>query len=299
MHRYTWVLPCIWTVALATAMIINLVSIRKEFSNLARFEATTSFNKDVAYRRWGAMHGGVYAPVTEKTPSNPYLIHIPERDISTPSGRTLTLINPAYMTRQVHELGFEQYGLRGHITSLKPIRPENAPDLWETEALRAMEQGKKEITEVDTIDQKAYFRLMRPFMVEESCLKCHADQGYKVGDIRGGISISVPFAPYQAAARSQTLMILTGFTVVWALGLLGILIGFAQLKTQIRKRDEAKEKIKILQGLLPICASCKKIRDDKGYWNQIESYIHDHSEAEFSHGICPECIKKLYPEFVK
>jgi len=58
---------------------------------------------------------------------------------------------------------------------------------------------------------------------------------------------------------------------------------------------EAQEKIKILSGLLPICASCKKIRDDKGYWNQIEGYIRDHSEAEFSHGICPECAKELYP----
>lgn len=53
---------------------------------------------------------------------------------------------------------------------------------------------------------------------------------------------------------------------------------------------------KTLKGFLPICASCKKIRDDQGYWNQIESYIMDHSEAEFSHGICPECVNKLYPD---
>ncbi|HJX31880.1 MAG TPA: PAS domain S-box protein, partial [Thermodesulfobacteriota bacterium] len=57
------------------------------------------------------------------------------------------------------------------------------------------------------------------------------------------------------------------------------------------------EKVKTLGGLLPICAACKKIRDDKGYWNQIDSYIRDHSEAEFTHGICPECMKKLYPDF--
>ncbi len=57
----------------------------------------------------------------------------------------------------------------------------------------------------------------------------------------------------------------------------------------------ALAKIKTLRGLMPICASCKKIRDDKGYWNQIEEYIRDHSDAEFSHGICPECAVKLYP----
>jgi len=64
----------------------------------------------------------------------------------------------------------------------------------------------------------------------------------------------------------------------------------------ITQLKEAQEKSKILSGLLPICASCKKIRDDKGYWNQIEEYIRDHSEAEFSHGICPECAKELYPD---
>jgi len=61
--------------------------------------------------------------------------------------------------------------------------------------------------------------------------------------------------------------------------------------------QEALATIKTLHGILPICASCKKIRDDKGYWTQIESYIREHSTAEFSHGICPDCAKKLYPEF--
>ena len=62
---------------------------------------------------------------------------------------------------------------------------------------------------------------------------------------------------------------------------------------------QALSEVKALSGLLPICASCKKIRDDKGYWNQIESYIRDHSEADFSHSICPDCAKKLYPEYYK
>ena len=66
----------------------------------------------------------------------------------------------------------------------------------------------------------------------------------------------------------------------------------------IKSLQDSLAKIKTLSGMLPICASCKKIRDDKGYWNQIETYLHKHSEAEFSHGICPECAKKLYPDIV-
>ncbi len=65
----------------------------------------------------------------------------------------------------------------------------------------------------------------------------------------------------------------------------------------INNLQEALANIKTLSGLLPICAACKKIRDDKGYWNQIESYIKDHSEAKFSHSLCPGCAKKLYPEY--
>ena len=64
----------------------------------------------------------------------------------------------------------------------------------------------------------------------------------------------------------------------------------------ITELEKALAEIKTLKGILPICASCKKIRDDKGYWSKIESYISKHSEAKFSHGICPECAKKLYPD---
>jgi AmiR/NasT family two-component response regulator len=65
-----------------------------------------------------------------------------------------------------------------------------------------------------------------------------------------------------------------------------------------KELEKALSEIKTLRGILPICASCKKIRDDKGYWNQIESYICKHSEAKFSHSICLECAKKLYPDFI-
>lgn len=84
----------------------------------------------------------------------------------------------------------------------------------------------------------------------------------------------------------------------------GAFAGFIGSCIDVTERVEAQEalqksqmaEVNRLRGLLPICASCKKIRDDKGYWNQIEVYIRDHSEAEFSHSICPKCAKELYPE---
>jgi DNA-binding response OmpR family regulator len=70
----------------------------------------------------------------------------------------------------------------------------------------------------------------------------------------------------------------------------------AEREQLIGQLQEALANIKTLRGLVPICAACKKIRDDSGYWNQLESYLHTHTEAEFSHGICPECVRRLYPD---
>ena len=72
-----------------------------------------------------------------------------------------------------------------------------------------------------------------------------------------------------------------------------------ELEKVVVELQQALAHVKKLSGFLPICASCKKIRDDKGYWQQIEQYITDHSEALFSHGLCPECAKRLYPKFVR
>jgi len=70
----------------------------------------------------------------------------------------------------------------------------------------------------------------------------------------------------------------------------------AEREQLIGQLQEALANIKTLRGLIPICAACKKIRDDTGYWNQLEGYLHTHTEAEFSHGICPECVRRLYPD---
>ncbi|MEO6036628.1 MAG: hypothetical protein ABIQ35_15365, partial [Verrucomicrobiota bacterium] len=66
----------------------------------------------------------------------------------------------------------------------------------------------------------------------------------------------------------------------------------------INELKDALTKVKTLSGLLPICASCKKIRDDKGYWQQVETFIKARSDADFSHGMCPDCMEHLYPEYM-
>lgn len=309
LNYYAWGMIVLWTALVGMLFLFDSVSIKKEFSDLARLETIASFNKDIVYRRWATIHGGVYVPITARTPPNPYL-NVPERDITTPSGKKLTLVNPAYMTRQVHELGEKQYGLQGHITSLKPLNPGNAPDFWESKALKSFEVGNSEFVYIHTIKEEPYLRLIRPLIVEEGCLKCHEHQDYKVGDIRGGISLAVPLKPYLSSAKRRTMHVAQGLGLLWLIGAGALWLGMAFIRKRVKERENAEQErdryveklkqalseVKTLGGLLPICSYCKKIRDDKGYWNQLENYIHEHSEATFSHGICKDCAEKFYSD---
>jgi hypothetical protein len=221
LRRYMIGSAVVWTVIIIASLAWNSRQLSLSILELARAEGRGAFNKDTAYRRWAAMHGGLYVPITDKTPPNEYLTGVEEREITTPSGRRLTLMNPAYMTRQVHGIACEQYGVRGHITSLKPIRPQNSPDPWEREALLAFDRGEEEVSSVSLVAGHRHIRVMRPMFMEERCLKCHAEQGYTIGDVRGGLSVSVPLEPYAAVARSHMAFLSLGHGVLWLVGLCG------------------------------------------------------------------------------
>ena len=195
-------MAALWTGCLAASLLWNLHEQREKTIEIARISAQVTFDNDILYRRWAAQQGGVYVPVSEHTPPNPYL-NVPNRDVTTTSGVSLTLLNPAYMARQVNQLAQQGRGSRGHLTSLKPLRPENTPDLFETAALTSFETGAREVSAFESRDGRQDLRLMRPFLIEKPCLRCHAQQGYQEGDIRGGISVSVPMEPILAIGRPQ------------------------------------------------------------------------------------------------
>ncbi|MBN1436127.1 MAG: PAS domain S-box protein [Sedimentisphaerales bacterium] len=251
--KYIWLTCVFWTLLIAGLCILNLYNQKQVTLEMARNHLDAAFQKDLVYRRWIGNHGGAYVPITEHTPPNPYLAHIPERDITTPSGRQLTLINPSYMTRQVHELATAQYGLRGHITSLNPIRPANAPDEWETKALQSFENGSQQIYEIADIDGQEYMRMMRPMNAEQGCLACHASQGYQVGDIRGGISVSIPMAPLWTIAHEYTSELIVGYSFIWLFGLVVIITSGRLVQGRInaaakigRALRESEDKYKLL-----------------------------------------------------
>ena len=209
--------PCSFFSFLFFSWLWIVQSSRSGTLETIKIDARTAFENDVLYRRWSAGHGGVYVPITARTQPNPYL-KTEHREIQAPGGITLTKINPAYMTRQVHELAAQS-----HITSLNPIRPQNAPDPWKTLALKRFEKGETEVSSIERMDQTDHLRLMRPLVTGKGCLVYHEEQGYKEGEIRGGISISIPLAPYLAIEKAHTNTMTLMYGILWAMGFAGIL----------------------------------------------------------------------------
>ncbi len=231
----------VWTLTLVGFLAWNIYNERRIGMEMAENEAVANISKDEAFRRWAASHGGVYVPPDENTPPNPYLSHLPDRDITTNTGKSLTLMNPAYMLRQVQKRYAEAYGVKGRITSLRPLNPINAPDEWETKALKSFEQGEKEVVEAAEMNGKPHLRMMQPFIVEPGCLKCHAQQGYKVGDIRGGIEVSVPLEPYYSMVLRSIELLSFSHGMTWLIGVFGIQLVFRRSVRRAHEREEARQ----------------------------------------------------------
>lgn len=246
----------IWSLLMASLIYAQYQMYERSALEHARSDALSAIRRDTTLRKWAALQGGIYAPITDALQPNPYL-KVPGRDVTTSAGQALTLINPAYLLRLVHELGEELDGMKGHLTSLRPMRPGNAPDPWEKRTLESFENGKAEGSEIVSMDGVEYYRLMRPFVAEDSCIKCHGEQGYRAGDIRGGITISLPFKPFQAEARGEAKFITAIFAGIWALGMAGLAFVSRRLRAALVAQLAAEELLRELNSELSTSAEEK------------------------------------------
>lgn len=241
--QYLFLIITVWTVIVWVSYYWNVSHEKEYMDTLAKKDAIANFNKDQAFRLWATEHGGVYVKVDKKTPPNPHLSNIPERDVTTPSGKVLTLMNPAYMVRQMMEDFSNEYGIKGRIVSDKPFWKLNAPDSWEADAIEKFKQGSKEKFEFTLQNGEPYLRLMRPMMAEKKCLKCHGVQGYKEGDVRGGVEIMVQMAPYLEEYERIKLHLLATHVIIYVAGLLLILFFGRNLNRYFIRLDEEQAKV--------------------------------------------------------
>lgn len=158
-----------------------------------RQQGQAFFQEIVLTREWAVNHGGVYARLTPGTESNPYLMKIPglKVTIKDQDGQLYTLKNHAIMTREISEVAAGKGISRFKITSLEPLNPANKPDNFEQAALMKFDQGAREHFAYETKDNEVFYRYMAPLVTGKPCLQCHEQQGYREGDIRGGISVTI------------------------------------------------------------------------------------------------------------
>ena len=193
--------------------------------------ATALHDLILVSRRWNALHGGTYV----QRPGS--------------GGKALERVGPEAMTREISELARDDERFSFHITSLDPLNPDNAADAWERTALEGFGRGEAERAEVAPSAGGVRFRLMKPIRVEKSCLACHAQQGYRDGDIRGGISVSLPYDAVASSLRRNfigmivlsvlllILFVLTLYFLVWRL-----MERLSQLNTDLSTLNETKDR---------------------------------------------------------
>jgi PAS domain S-box-containing protein len=262
-NRMLVIAVVLWTAICAGSLAYHIFDSKRHITYLAHETALESVEKDLLYRFWAAGNGGVYVPVTETTKPNPHLSHLKERDITTPSGRRLTLMNPDHMTRQVHELGRTFTDVQGHITSLRPLRPENAPDAWEAQALRTIEAGAGEFGEVTNYGGVPHYRLMYPLHIVKPCLTCHEAQGYRLGELRGGISASIPMKTFASVSADHVVSEAMHFGGIWMLGLVGATLVIPFVRRIVKEREMAEETLRrnweFTQSIIENEPECVKI----------------------------------------
>lgn len=242
MNRQLILIVAGWTLLIAVLIWWNFATERTHVEEQARIEARAVWDHNLSYRKWITAMGGVYVRRDRLAP-NPYLT-VPDRDKTTVDGIALTMVNPAYMTNQVFDIirSESELPIINRIVSENYLNPRNKPDEWEAASLRAITAGKTEVSEVTVMGGQPYIRLMKPLITIEGCLKCHGQQGYKTGDIRGGISVAIPMKHHYALESHGRRTVLLLFLPLWGLGTGAIVLFLKRMGEKQALVRESEEK---------------------------------------------------------
>ncbi|MCP3852524.1 MAG: EAL domain-containing protein [Gammaproteobacteria bacterium] len=233
-----------WSVMIGLSLSWNFQRERERVLQLAEVEAQASLKKDRAFRLWGTRVGGFYVEVKNDIQPSPFMKHVAERDVITPSGKKLTLYSPAITLRLIMAAQEELYGTKARITGEVYINPANAPDEWEKKGLKIVKQSHKDFSEVTEMDGKPVLRYMRPMIMSENCTKCHTWTGIKIGEMRGATDIAISLDPFLALEQDIRDDLIASHIGLWTLG-----VFFIRFFSYRKKRylDELDQQNKVLQ----------------------------------------------------
>lgn len=240
--KYLVLFILIWTLLISFSLLWTSWKTRTNLNALAMVQARALSSKDVVYRRWSASFGGIYVNTDSGVVPNPLLTNHPQRDVLTDSGIHLTLINPEYMSQMVYAMEDRTQGIKTGMISLHPLDPMIQPLAWEIDALQQLRTGKEYVSITESTEAGRVLRLMTPLRTEATCLQCHQQNGYVLGEVCGGLTISVPMKPYEQQASSELFNSAFSHSLIWIFGILGIGIGFKKYDTseQARRNSEVE-----------------------------------------------------------
>lgn len=211
-----YILSIVWTILIIVLAGFNNFHSYRTSMGLVKTRAQDVFDKEMAYRL--------------KMMSFQY--------------DKLTNTDTSFKFVDIHTISPFQSGIYGHFTSLDAKRPESIPDLWELKALQRFEQGEKEVSSIEKINDQRFFRYMRPLILEKRCLGCHGGQDLKPGDNWGGISIDVPWEPEIIKLKTEILLDDFIYFIIWVLGLAGIWFSWRLILKYLLAQKQAETELK-------------------------------------------------------
>jgi len=187
---YARLIAVVWTVFLALFFYTDVRSEKKHVIEIARKQAIGVIHKLEEVKVWNTAYDAVYVVEGNQTPDN---LKVNPGAVSTTEGQRLSQIIFPTMWRQLSSINLYINDVETHTSSLKAVNPVNEPDPWETKGLNKLESGAKSYMSFEKTEEGLHvFKYMHPIYIEESCMDCHAVQGYKVGDVRAGITAKIP-----------------------------------------------------------------------------------------------------------
>jgi hypothetical protein len=173
------------------AVMLGMTIKQEELIHLQTHRTAVAVSEQIVnMRSWLSQHSGVHVKKNADTQPSPYT---PGTDIIDTDGNEYVLRTPAQITREVSEIASKNHDISFRLSSLKPVNPTNKADAWEEKILKELKEPGKYATNISKEENRTFYRLLKPLLVEQSCLACHAQHGYKVGDVRGALSVSVSF----------------------------------------------------------------------------------------------------------
>lgn len=231
-----------WSLVISVSLAWNLHHHVGTQFDIMRQVARASAEKDVLYRQWNVLHGGVYVEATPQHLPDAHLGHVADRDLETASGVRLTLVTAPAMLEEVYLAAPEKGLAQAEIKSLSPLYPRNEPDGWERTALRALADGAGEYYGLTEKNGAPYMRMMLPLLAGQGCLKNRETvEGIQAGDLIGGVSVSVSASPFLDAAARHRRMMMAGHALIWFFGLFGGYGAFHFLRQEIVARGLAED----------------------------------------------------------